>query len=120
MLKIFFIGIGGAVGSLLRYLVLIFFEKRLNKNGYYATFLVNMIGSFLLGVATGFLIINSTFILVFTVGILGAFTTFSTFLYETLFSFKNNRKKAIIYLIVSVLTGLILFWVGTKITSQIS
>lgn len=91
------IGLGGSLGAITRYSINIYFRS--NKKPI-ATLLVNMLGSFIFGLilATN-LVTNGSFYLFFASGFLGAFTTFSTFTYESLNFFINKGlKKGILYL----------------------
>ncbi|MGV6800729.1 MAG: fluoride efflux transporter CrcB [bacterium] len=78
-----FIGLGGAVGAMLRYGVGIMAIRLLGHGFPYATLIVNITGSFLMGVFISWLAIRTqtseTLRLFFATGLLGAFTTFSTF-----------------------------------------
>jgi len=82
------IGIGGFLGANARYLVAGWAAQRFGTTFPYGTFIINVSGSFILGL---FLVVvqERTFIhpnyrLFFAVGFLGAYTTFSTFTYESL------------------------------------
>jgi len=84
-LSIFYIAFGGAIGSLTRYLIGIFLQN--TKSGFpLSTFLVNVIGSFAIGII--FYVLKDTnnenlkaFIII---GLLGGFTTFSAFSIDVL------------------------------------
>ncbi|MFP6717929.1 MAG: fluoride efflux transporter CrcB [Alphaproteobacteria bacterium] len=83
MKLVFAIAFGGALGALGRYFVSVQVSHWLGSNIPWATFMVNVIGSFILGVLyeSGTLVWQPTaeFKAFLTVGILGSFTTFSTF-----------------------------------------
>lgn len=73
------VGAGGSLGAVLRYLV----TQRIDTAGFPAgTFLVNVVGSFLLGLVT-FLGMDSQVLLFVGTGACGSFTTFSSFSFET-------------------------------------
>lgn len=83
MMQILAVGLGGALGAMLRYLISLMLPY---QEGFpIATFTVNLIGSF----ALAFLLSKQNLFkhtymkLALTTGLLGAFTTFSTFSYET-------------------------------------
>ena len=108
--KLTFIAIGGALGSVARYLVNVSPVQKLFSNFPTPTFAVNVIGSFLIG----FLLIlfadrfevseNLRFAVM--VGFLGAFTTFSTFELEIWGLIRNDHYvNAFLYLVLSVALG---------------
>ncbi|MCC6276271.1 MAG: fluoride efflux transporter CrcB, partial [Leptospiraceae bacterium] len=89
-----YIAIGGALGSIFRYLVNLFILGKFSPTFPYATLLVNAFGSFLmLFTFTAFsrASVSDPFRLFFAVGFLGAFTTFSAFSFETLQFLKNKE-----------------------------
>jgi len=78
--------VAGAVGAPLRYLVDIAVTRRARGSFPWATLAINVSGSFLLGVLTGLGLhygLSRTARTVFGVGFCGAYTTFSTFTFET-------------------------------------
>lgn len=112
------IGICGAIGASLRF----FFSQTLIKQHIdsfpKATFVINLLGSFLLGVCYGLhsnqLMTNLYWNLI-GVGFLGAFTTFSTFSYEGLTLLKNKKMFLFsCYVIGSIVFGVALGMVGIK------
>jgi CrcB protein len=84
----FWIGIGGAAGTLARYGLLTWCQHRFGSGFPYGTIAVNLIGSLLLGAlmqaAMTTDIVSPTLRLGLGVGFLGGFTTYSTFNLETL------------------------------------
>lgn len=102
------VALGGAIGAVLRYAVYLW-SLSWNASAFPAgTFAVNIIGSFLIGLlwTTGSPWNAQTKALVFT-GVLGGFTTFSTFSLEVSTLFKDgDSRTAIIYLLGSVVLGL--------------
>jgi CrcB protein len=110
-----FVGIGGALGALTRFLL----SKRIGskvKTFPLATELINITGAFLLGYvaklyANGQL--NNTLYLLFAAGFLGAYTTFSTFGLETIGLLeKKEYKKAAWYVISTVVLGIPFAYLG--------
>lgn len=87
------IGLGGSLGAISRYGVSQLLKPYTNYFPY-ATLLINLTGSFLFGIMLGMgFDRESAGYLFFTAGFLGAFTTFSTFSYETVQLF--NQKEFI-------------------------
>jgi CrcB protein len=82
------IGIGGFLGANARYLVAGWAAQRFGAAFPYGTFIINISGSFILGFFMAFLrdrvFISPNYRLFFATGFLGAYTTFSTFTYESL------------------------------------
>jgi fluoride exporter len=72
----------GGVGATLRYLVDAWVESRYRGEFPLGTFAVNVSGTFALGVLTGAHVANAALFIVGT-GLIGAFTTFSTWMFET-------------------------------------
>ena len=117
--NIFLIFIGGGLGSVCRYLIseIIFLKK---FDFPYPTFISNVLGCFLIGLALGWSIknseLNSSFIILFTVGFCGGFTTFSSFSDESLTLINNNQFFYFFsYLILSITIGILFVFIGTKI-----
>lgn len=108
MLKVLYVGIGGFIGSALRYLISVYSPKLFGTQLPYGTLIVNVLGGILIGfimeftLATDF--ISPEVRLFLTTGILGGFTTFSTFSYETINLFTSGS-----YLLCTLNIGLNLF-----------
>jgi fluoride exporter len=100
---IFYISMGGFIGAIVRYYV----STKLNKNYPIGTFLVNMIGSLLLGYLFGLGVSNHTYAFLGT-GFCGAFTTFSTFKLESFQLIKEHRMSlSLFYFFLSYLLGIL-------------
>jgi len=88
MSRFLWVCVGGAIGTGARYLVAIGVPRLLGTSFPYGTLLVNVVGSFLIGaimhVGLTTALIPPTLRLVLTTGVMGGFTTYSTFNYETL------------------------------------
>ena len=111
------IATGGALGAVLRYL-LTNISKSLLGSSIYGTFSVNIIGSFLIGYLITSDIINNfseNFIKFFLIiGLLGSFTTFSTFSYEAVDLINSKRYIiSITYIFISVLICIMSASLGT-------
>jgi CrcB protein len=87
VIRLLLVCAGGAVGTGARYLVAIWTARQFGTGFPYGTLLVNIGGSFLLGflmhVGTTSEILSPALRLALTTGVLGGFTTYSTFNYET-------------------------------------
>ncbi len=110
--------VGGAAGALLRYVSEVVVRARLRTAFPVGTFLVNVVGSAVLGVVTGAASVLPPQVssLVGT-GFCGALTTYSTFGNESLFLWQNGRRRvAAAYVTVSVTAGLAGAWLGVHIS----
>lgn len=87
LILLVWVGVGGALGSIARYLLSVAIEWQQPTGFPYATLVVNTVGSLILGFVTAYWIASTTLSaelrLFLTVGFCGGFTTFSTFGYET-------------------------------------
>ncbi|MEQ8926416.1 MAG: fluoride efflux transporter CrcB [Fulvivirga sp.] len=85
--NILLVGLGGFLGSSLRYITYLLIDKRFELTFPLSTFTVNIIGSFLLGIIMSLATkdtLSEPMRLLLAVGICGSFTTFSTFALENL------------------------------------
>ena len=103
--------LGGGIGSVLRWLVCC------KINSHWGTMIVNILGAFLIGCAYTYfqkhLVDNTSLKLFVMTGLLGGFTTFSTYLlnFSTLIN-GNNYIEAFLYLLLSIVIGLIALMLG--------
>jgi len=119
MVKILFILVGGALGTLARYGVSGWAHQKVNNIFPIGTLTVNLIGSLLIGLLWG-MAENTTMspnVRTFLfVGILGGFTTFSTYSLETLNLLRDGEvKMAMINLLLNNVLGVLLAFVGLMI-----
>jgi CrcB protein len=124
MTNILFIGIGGFLGAVSRYWVAIYIGQRWGRSFPLGTFVINVTGSFLIGLLmtlmTERIIENPQWRLLLVVGFLGAYTTFSTFEYETGALLKDGEwLYASMNVIGSVLVGFIALKLGEVIAKSI-
>jgi CrcB protein len=118
MLKtLLIVGLGGGIGSCFRYLTSVVTHKYIQSAFPWATFLVNVIGSLLIGVLIGIFtkqqVENSELKLLFVTGFCGGFTTFSAFALENIKLFQSgNSLLALLYITLSVLLGIFAVWTG--------
>lgn len=111
-LKILSVAVGGAVGAVGRYLINISPLSSIFEKFPFPTFFINVTGSFLIGflliLFTDKVAVSDNFRLAILVGMLGAFTTFSTFELEIYGLIKDGSLlMALGYLFLSVATGFI-------------
>ncbi|MDS0527552.1 fluoride efflux transporter CrcB [Clostridium sp. SHJSY1] len=94
MLEIIFVGTGGCIGAVLRYIITKQSSNLINSNFPLGTLLVNVIGGFLIGLimelSNSTELISPNLRLFLTTGIMGGLTTFSTFSYETITLMSNG------------------------------
>jgi fluoride exporter len=106
------IGLGGFLGANARYLVSLWVGRMLGLSFPYGTLIINVSGSFALGLLMGLcqhrLAEFFHHRLFFAVGFLGAYTTFSTFTYETFRLVQEELLTlALVYIFGSLLLGMI-------------
>ncbi len=124
MSLILYIAAGGAVGAVLRYLASTGVYGLLGRDFPYGTLAVNVLGSLLIGVLSVLLIerldVGPEWRAALLVGVLGAFTTFSTFSVETFFLIEQGEAlKALLNVTLSVLLCVTAAWVGILVGRQI-
>lgn len=113
------IGIGGGIGAICRYALGNFISNKFKTSFPFGTFVINIIGSFILGLTNHFYLeksISTTLWLFIGVGILGGFTTFSTFGYEAIQLLLTKKyKTALSYIILSTIISIIGAYIGFHI-----
>ncbi len=110
---------GGAVGSLVRFLIGRRIAEKARTGFPIGTFIINITGAILLGIVSTVRISGNMYILIGD-GFLGAYTTFSTFMYEGFNMFRDREKmNAFIYIIGAIILGVIGFIIGVEIVKSI-
>ena len=118
------VGAGGFVGALFRYGLSGLVQRSVPLTSFpYGTLAVNMLGCLLIGVAGALVDTRQAFgpeVRVFIlIGLLGGFTTYSTFGYETFALLRDaDYLRALANVTVHVVLGLALVWAGYSITSR--
>ncbi len=117
MSKILVIGLGGLIGAISRYYLSEYVHKVLGASFPYGTLSVNVLGCMLAGCVMFAVeekqIFSPEMGLFISVGILGAFTTFSTFGYETVALLRQNHFiPAMSTAAANVIFGLAAVWLG--------
>jgi len=119
-----FIAIGGAAGAVLRYGASLSVYSLLGRGFPYGTLFVNVSGSLLMGLLSVIMLerfnIGPEWRAAVLVGVLGSFTTFSTFSIETLNLLEQGDvMRAMTNIVLSVLVCLVAVWFGVLIGRQI-
>lgn len=118
------VGLGGILGTLLRYYLGLWVSSRTARDGSmfpWGTWVINLSGSLLLGILAG-LHARQTLPdwgwLMLGTGFCGAYTTFSTFGYETVTLIsKGHKLQAAVYVLTSALLGVAFAWLGIGFAS---
>jgi CrcB protein len=123
-LRILLLIVFGSAGTLARYALQGLVQYRTETSFPTGTLTVNLMGCFLLGGIGQFalerLIIPPDWRIAITVGFFGAFTTFSSFSWETVQMLQDGEwTRAILYVSVSVVGGLLLALAGIRIAERI-
>lgn len=118
---LFFVGLGGAVGTILRYLISIYLSKSYSGEFPLATFFINITGCILIGLFIGlaerYQFINADMRLFLVTGLCGGYTTFSTFSSENLQLIQNNNFIVLFsYIFFSLFIGIIGVWLGNLLS----
>jgi CrcB protein len=123
--KYFFIALGGSLGSLARYWVGSTVAGRMGTRFPFGTFVINITACIIIGFSLAFLAkrteLNPAWRFLVPVGFIGAYSTFSTFEWET---YSNLQAGAFLiaglYVVLSLLLGLVGVWFGVLIARAIS
>jgi CrcB protein len=119
-----FIAMGGAIGAVLRYGASLSVYSIMGRGFPYGTLFVNVTGSLLMGLLGVLMLerfnIGPEWRAAVLVGVLGSFTTFSTFSIETLNLLEQGDvMRAVTNIVLSVLVCLVAVWFGVLIGRQI-
>jgi CrcB protein len=123
MIKWSLIALGGAVGSMLRYAVQGWAQRLTDGSFPIGTFVVNMVGCLAIGFLSGFFaspqLIREEYRIGITIGLLGGFTTFSTFGIES-FNLVNDGelRLALLNVLASCGIGLVAVWAGYRLAEH--
>ncbi|MEO6905764.1 MAG: fluoride efflux transporter CrcB [Ginsengibacter sp.] len=104
------VGLGSFIGGISRYLVTVFIQNKFLSTFPFGTLAVNIIGCFLIGIIYGFSdkgSLNPDWRIFLATGIMGGFTTFSSFSNETVSMLRDAQYwPAFSYIALSVIIGL--------------
>jgi CrcB protein len=114
---------GAGLGGLMRYTLGTWIMAKYGGRFPLGTFLINVTGSFLIGALmtalTGRIQPHPNWRLFLVVGVLGGFTTFSSFEYESYQALRSGaRPMGLLYLAGSVLAGYLAVWAGTILAAR--
>lgn len=115
--ELIYIFLGGGIGSVLRYCVQLLMHERIVSYAFpWATFAVNIIGSFLIGLFYALSVrfnLSPEIRLLLTAGFCGGFTTFSTFSNDGMMLLKEEFYGTFaLYAILSIAIGLVAVIIG--------
>jgi fluoride exporter len=118
--KYVLIAVGGALGSLARFWVGSAIANRFGTKFPYGTFVINITACLIIGLSMAFLgrrpELNAAWRFLIPIGFIGAYSTFSTFEWET---FSNLQTGAFfvagLYVLLSLFLGLVAVWCGVLI-----
>lgn len=122
--KYLLIATGGALGSVARYWVGSTIGSRMGSRFPYGTFIVNLTACIIIGFSLTYLgkrlELNPTWRYLAAVGFIGAYSTFSTFEWETLSTIRSGAfVLAALYSVGSLILGLAATWLGTTLADAI-
>jgi len=123
--KYLLIAIGGALGSIARYWVGSTVANRMGTRFPYGTFVINITACVIIGFSLTFLAkrvdLNPAWRFLIPVGFIGAYSTFSTYEWETLSTIRSGAFFiAALYAVGSLIVGLAAVWGGAAIAELIS
>jgi CrcB protein len=124
MLKIIFIALAGLTGTLLRYWLSGLVARQYGETFPWGTMAVNLAGCFLAGVVFNLseerFLVNPTLRTVILIGLLGGFTTFSSYGLQTFTLLRDGEfALATVNVVTSNLLGLFMVWVGYVLVKAI-
>ncbi len=116
-MKFLWIGLGGCLGSIARYAAGVWIYSRFGARFPYGTFVINMTGCFIIGLVYVVLDTRTNLPIAWRyavpIGFIGAYTTFSTFEYETLHAARAGQPMtALLNVVLSVVVGYGAVWLG--------
>jgi len=117
MTKYWMVGLGGFLGSIARFWLGSYITYRIGARFPFGTFVINISGSFLIGLIVTLLgehaHWNPNLLYFIPIGFIGAYTTFSTFELEAFRSVRTgDALLALLYVVLSVTVGFVAVWLG--------
>ena len=120
MERLLLISLGGAIGTVLRYLTSVFAARWFGTEFPYGTLIVNLVGAFIIGlvqqIGTQTVLIPDNTRLFLTTGMMGGLTTYSAFSYETVHLMELGAwHYAVINVVVTTIACLLLCFLGIAV-----
>jgi CrcB protein len=117
LLKYVMVGVGGFLGSILRFWLGSYIGSRMGTRFPYGTFVINITGSFLIGLVYALMTARAQWSpnwrYLIPIGFIGGYTTFSSFEYETLLTLQAGQiGLGLLYVAGSVVVGFVAVWGG--------
>ena len=125
LLKYFYIAIGGALGSLARYGVGVVVSDRMGTKFPYGTFVINITACVIIGFSLAYLgrrtELSAGWRFLIPVGFVGAYSTFSTFEWETFSKLQAGEFfTSSLYVVLSIVLGLAAVWCGVMLARAVA
>ena len=125
MQKYFLIAVGGALGTIARYWVGATVAERMGTRFPFGTFLINLSACLIIGFSITYLGkragMNPAWRYLIPVGFVGAYSTFSTYEWETLSTLRSGAfALASLYALGSLILGLVAVWLGAALAEAVS
>jgi CrcB protein len=116
-LKYVMIALGGSAGAIARYLLGSYVGNRMGSRFPFGTFVINISGCFVIGFVMTLLAerthVSRNWIYLVPIGFIGAYTTFSTFEFETFRLIQDGQAiAALVNVSLSVVVGFVMLWLG--------
>jgi CrcB protein len=123
--KYLLIGVGGALGSIVRYWVGSTIAGRMGTKFPYGTFVINLTACVIIGFSLTYLgkhiELSPAWRFLVPIGFIGAYSTFSTYEWETLSTLRSGAfALAALYAVGSLIAGLAAVWCGAMLAETIS
>jgi len=119
LLKYVAVGVGGFLGAIARYALGTYIGGRYGLRFPLGTFIINVSGSFLIGLILTLLArttASAYWRYLIPIGFIGAYTTFSTFEYETLRAIQEGQlMTGFLNVALSLVVGFVAVWVGAEL-----
>lgn len=115
--NVLLVGLGGGLGSVLRYISSVVINKNFDSKFPFATLIVNISGSLLIGIVLGFLQKNNMgdadWKYILAIGFCGGFTTFSAFAWENANLINNSfTALSVAYVLISIISCIAAVFAG--------